>query len=146
MQWKSLKVPKEPSVLTKNRTAKFHRTMKIDNYKRVQKSYRPKGGWIKWGALNTLQYHKSLSLKKAVKLTFYRRTHKTQCRLYCACHSLSIMLSLPPIRHRGLPCEENSHRIYGNNALNSPCQWKWIIPYTREGNKTINLTSDFVSH
>ena len=22
----------------------------------------------------------------------------------------------------GLPCEENSHRIYGNNALNRPCQ------------------------
>ena len=106
MQWKSLKVPKEPSVLTKNWTAKFHRTMKIDNHKRVQKSYRPKGGWIKWGALNTLQYHKSLSLKKAVKLTFYRRTHKTQCRLYCACHSLSPCAVYLQSNPGGLLCEE----------------------------------------
>ena len=38
MEWKLIKVPKEPSVLTKNQITKFHRTMKIDNYKRVQKS------------------------------------------------------------------------------------------------------------
>ena len=120
--------------------------MKIDNYKRVQKTSIVKGGWIKWSVLNTLLYYKSLSLKKAVKLTFYRSTHKTQCRLYCACHSLSPCAVYLQSNPSGLPCEENSHRIYGNNALNSPCQWKWIIPYTREGNKTINLTSDFVSH
>ena len=55
-------------------------------------------------------------------------------RQYCAWHSLSTCAAFTsnPILV-GLPCEENSHRMDGNNALNRPFQWKWVIPYTREG-------------